>query len=253
MPKKLVLQFAALLFAGVFMSFILSEKKPIRVYLAGDSTMSIKNTKAYPETGWGMPFVYFFDSTVVVENLAANGRSTRTFIEEGRWKKITDNLSEGDYVFVQFGHNDEVPTKRSYTTEKEFKENLTRYVNETRQKKATPILITPVARRLFDSVGKVIDTHPVYAQIVRNTAAELHVPLIDLSRTSMALLQEFGPEKSRLLFNQLKPGEHPNYPKGVEDNTHFSELGARKMAQLVLADIRALNLELSNRIVKRSK
>src|SRR5690606_29851785 len=134
--------------------------------------------------------------------------------------KITDNLSEGDYVFVQFGHNDEVPTKRSYTTEKEFKENLTRYVNETRQKKATPILITPVARRLFDSVGKVIDTHPVYAQTVRNTPAELHVPSIALCRTSMALLQEFGPEKSRLLFTQLKPGEHPNYPKGVGDNTH---------------------------------
>jgi lysophospholipase L1-like esterase len=233
-----------------FLSFTLPPKK-IKVYLIGDSTMSIKQTKAYPETGWGMPFVYFFDSTVQVDNRAQNGRSTRTFIEEGRWQPVAENLQEGDYVFIQFGHNDEVPTKKSYTTEDAFKANLAKFITETKARKATPVLITPAARRLFDSTtGKIKGTHDIYSALVRTVAKEYKTPLIDLDKQSQELLQEFGVEGSKLLFNQLKPGEHPNYPSGVEDNTHFNELGARKMAQIVLANIKELKLDLADRIVK---
>jgi len=107
-------------------SFALPPKK-IKVWLIGDSTMSIKDVKAYPETGWGMPFTYFFDSSVIVDDRAKNGRSTKSFIAEGLWQSVVDNLSEGDYVFVQFGHNDEVSTKKTYTTEEQFKTNLIRY------------------------------------------------------------------------------------------------------------------------------
>ncbi|MDF7814851.1 rhamnogalacturonan acetylesterase [Hymenobacter sp. YC55] len=224
----------------------------ITVYLVGDSTLSIKETKNYPETGWGMPFAYFFDETVTVDNRAQNGRSTKTFVAENRWQPVASALKEGDYVFIQFGHNDEVPTKRSYTPEVEYKNYLVRFITETRAKKATPVLLTPVARRKFDAAGKVEGTHEVYSEIVRTTAREQQVALIDLDRESQALLQQFGPENSRLLFNQLAPGEHPNYPDGKEDNTHFNELGARKMAQIVLADIRTLKLELANRIVQRA-
>jgi lysophospholipase L1-like esterase len=234
------------------MSFIIPEKRKIKVWLIGDSTMSVKDIKAYPETGWGMPFAYFFDSTVTVENHARNGRSTKTFITENRWQKVIDNVQEGDYVFIQFGHNDEVKEKvGSYTTPDEFKTNLTRYVTETRNKKGTPILLTPVARRKFDENGKITGTHDQYSDLVREIAKQLNVPLIDLDLKSQALLQQFGPETSKLLFLQLQPGEHPNYPQGKEDNTHFSELGARKIAQLVLADIRALNLELAERIIRK--
>ncbi|MCC3157490.1 rhamnogalacturonan acetylesterase [Hymenobacter sp. 15J16-1T3B] len=223
----------------------------IKVYLVGDSTMAQKEVKAYPETGWGTPFAVFFDETVAVDNRAQNGRSTKTFITENRWQAVVDALKPGDYVFIQFGHNDEVPTKRSYTTETEFQQNLLRFVTETRAKKAMPVLLTPVARRKFDAAGKVEDTHAAYAELVRKVARANQVPLIDLSQTSMALLQQFGVENSKLLFNQLVPGEHPNYPDGRDDNTHFSELGARRMAELVLADVRALRLELAERIVKR--
>src|SRR5688572_26243883 len=101
---------AILLYAGILMAFSMPPKKKITVYLIGDSTMSIKQVKAYPETGWGMPFVYFFDSTVTVDNRAQNGRSTRTFMAEGRWQPVVNALQEGDYVFIQFGHNDEVKT-----------------------------------------------------------------------------------------------------------------------------------------------
>jgi len=222
----------------------------ITIWMIGDSTMSAKQVKAYPETGWGMPFASFWDSTVTVDNRAQNGRSTKTFINENRWQPVVDNLREGDYVFIQFGHNDEVPTKASYTTEAEFKTNLVKYITDTKNKKAIPVLLTPVARRKFDANGKVEGTHEVYAAIVRQVAAENNVVLIDLDKKSQALLQQWGEEKSKLLFNHLAPDEHPNYPGGKEDNTHFNELGARMIAELVLAEIKKQHLELANRIVQ---
>jgi lysophospholipase L1-like esterase len=233
------------------MAFELPPKK-IKLWLIGDSTMANKEIKAYPETGWGMPFANFFDSTVVVDNRAKNGRSTQSFIDEGLWKPVVDNLNEGDYVFIQFGHNDEVPTKKTYTTEEQFKTNLIRYVNETRSKKAIPVLITPVARRKFDSAGRIMGTHEVYSQIVRDVAKQLNVALIDLDKRSQALLQQFGPESSKLLYNHLEAGENPNYPEGKIDDTHFSELGARKMAEIVLASVRELKLGLADHIYQPS-
>ncbi|RZK36748.1 MAG: rhamnogalacturonan acetylesterase [Hymenobacter sp.] len=217
---------------------------PLKVYLIGDSTMSVKEVKAYPETGWGMPFAAFFDETVAVDNRAQNGRSTKSFLAENRWQPVASELHAGDYVFIQFGHNDEVPTKKSYTPEAEFTANLRRFVSETRSRQAQPVLLTPVARRKFDDAGKVEETHAAYAELVRAVAHATNTPLIDLDRSSQALLQQFGVENSKLLFNHLAPGEHPNYPDGREDNTHFNELGARRMAELVLADIRTLKLGL---------
>jgi len=213
--------------------------------------MSIKEKKAWPETGWGMPFTHFWDSTVVVDNRAKNGRSTKSFRAEGLWKPVEENMQEGDYVFIQFGHNDEVPTKATATTEVEFRANLVRYITESKNKKAIPVLLTPVARRKFDANGKIEGTHDVYAAIVRNVARENNVLLIDLDKDSQALLQQLGMEPSKMLFNHLVPGENPNYPQGKEDNTHFSELGARKMAELVLKAIKDLHIELAERIVQR--
>ncbi len=228
------------------------QQKNIKVYLIGDSTMSNKETKAYPETGWGMPFVYFFDATVTVDNRAKNGRSTKTFISENLWQSVMNDLKEGDYVFIQFGHNDEVKEKTErYTTPAEYKNNLIRFVSETRSKKATPILLTPVTRRQFDSAGHIVETHEIYSNLVRSVAKEQNVPLIDLDKKSQALLQQYGAENSKLLFDWLEPSEHPNYPEGRQDNTHFNELGARKIAQLVLEGIKALHLELADRIVKK--
>jgi len=244
--------YALLLLLLTTMAFSFPDKKKIKLWLIGDSTMAQKEIKAYPETGWGMPFSHFFDSTVIVDNRAKNGRSTRTFIEEGLWKPVVDNLQKGDYVFIQFGHNDEVSTKKSFTTEEEFKNNLTRYVTETRSKKAIPVLLTPVARRKFDSTGHIVGTHDVYSELVRTVAKQYKVPIIDLDKKSQALLQQLGVTTSELLFNHLTPGEHPNYPDGKIDDTHFNELGARKIAELVLAEIRNLKLELADRIVVRN-
>lgn len=245
------------LFLLMFVVPLLSQQSPthaaknIKVYLIGDSTMSVKEVKAYPETGWGMPFAYFFDSTVTVDNRAKNGRSTRTFISEKLWQPVSETLQEGDYVLIQFGHNDESKEKADrYTTPEEYKANLVRFITETRNRKALPVLITPVARRRFDASGHIMESHETYSDLVRVVAREQHVPLIDLDQTSQALLQQYGEENSKVLFNWLEPGEHPNYPEGKQDNTHFNELGARKIAELVLDNVRTLHLELAGRIFK---
>lgn len=242
------------LFASIgFLAFTPASRKT-KIWLVGDSTLANKEVRAYPETGWGMPFAHFFDSTIIVENRAKNGRSTKSFIDEGLWKHVNDNLQEGDYVFIQFGHNDEGKEKVGrYTTPDEFKINLTRYVNESRNKKAIPVLITPVARRTFDSDGNIKESHPVYTDVVRSVAKQMEVPFIDLNEKSKALYQQMGPDASRYLFNYLQPGVHPNYPDGKKDDTHFNELGARKIAQIVLTEIRTVLPGLSKHIAKPFK
>src|ERR1700741_1120484 len=136
---------------AIFMISFVPEKKKITVWLCGDSTMSIKDPRYYPETGWGMPFTNFFDSTVTIENRAKNGRSTKTFISEHLWQSVIDNAKQGDDVFIQFGHNHEAKEKvaRS-TTAEEYRASLLRVVNESRPKKAQPILLATVPRRRFD-------------------------------------------------------------------------------------------------------
>lgn len=230
------------------------DDRKIHIFLAGDSTMSIKEIKTFPETGWGMPFVHFWDARKVeVVNKAKNGRSTRSFREEGLWDQILKEAAPGDYVFIQFGHNDEVPTKKTYTTETEFSDNLHRFVKEARELKLNPILLTPVARRKFDANGNIEGTHEVYSALLRTVAKKEEVVLIEADRMTQQLYQDMGVENSKLLFLQLKAGEHPNYPDGKEDNTHFSELGARMIAQLILKELRQKAPELTALLVQPKK
>jgi lysophospholipase L1-like esterase len=243
--KRLLLLLGILI---IFAFTIIDDKKTI--WLCGDSTIAIKEIKAYPETGWGMPFVYFWDASIQVKNLAKNGRSTKTFISENLWQQVIDGAKEGDYVLIQFGHNDEsVEKKERYATPKEYKANLVKFIEEARLKKATPILLTPVSRRKFDQLGIAQETHHEYSGYVKEVAQEHHVLFIDLDTQSRMLYQQFGKENSNFLFMQLKPGEHPNYPEGRNDNTHFNELGARLIAQLVLKNLKELNTDLNNHII----
>jgi lysophospholipase L1-like esterase len=233
---------------------LLQQKPKVTIFMAGDSTMSVKETKFYPETGWGMPFQYFWDSTVQVVNKAKNGRSSKTFITEGLWAQIMQAGKSGDYVLIQFGHNDEAKEKvERYTKPEEYKQNLQRMVREARAKGMRPLLLTPVGRRKFDPSGKVMPTHSVYTPLVKEVAIQDTVLLIDADAHSQSLYQQMGPEYSKLLFLQLKPGEHPNYPEGKEDNTHFSELGARLVAQQIFREILVQFPELATRVVRPVK
>jgi lysophospholipase L1-like esterase len=240
MKKLINFKVCLIIVIPLLLSFVLNKKKHVTVYLIGDSTMACYTPEQFPLEGWGMPFANFFDSTVTVKNKAQGGESTRTFIEENLWKAVLDSLRPGDYLLIQFGHNDEVPSKESYTTENDFKANLIRFITEARNKKANPVLITPVARRTFDDSGNIQDVHVAYSALVRFVAREYKVPFIDLNKKSQALLQKLGPEKSKSLF--LAPGENPYYPKNQEDITHFNALGARKIAEIVLAELKSLRI-----------
>ena len=219
--------------------FTFAQKLPVVVYLAGDSTLAEKKPEKRPETGWGEMFQKYFDEKKVkIENHAQNGRSTKTFISENRWQAIVDKLKKGDYVFIQFGHNDQSKEKgERYTPPEDFKKNLARMIADVRAKKANPVLLTPVMRRRFDKDGKFYDAHGEYPDLTRSVAKDLKVPLIDMHRASERLIVKYGVEDSKKLFLQLKAGENPNYPNGIEDNTHFSPLGAEEMAKLAVAGI----------------
>lgn len=203
------------------------------IHLAGDSTMAEKLPEKRPETGWGeFLAAQFRDGSVRVDNRAKNGRSTRTFIEEGRWKELLEATAAGDVVLIQFGHNDQSIGKPDrYTPPADYERNLQRFVADVRAKGATPVLLTPVARRRFDDAGHLVPSHGEYPDRMRALAARESVALIDMERRSSAVLQERGVEGSKALFLWVAPGASGNYPKGVEDNTHVSPRGAERMAR----------------------
>lgn len=231
------------------------KDKPVKIFLIGDSTMADKTAvQDNPERGWGMVLPSYFDEKIIIENHARNGRSTRTFIEEGRWAFVMNRIGKGDYVVIQFGHNDEVKEKKSYTNPEAFKANFERMVRDVRSKKACPILCTSVARRSFDSLSnELVDTHPFYPDIIRTVAKEMNVPLVDMQRKSEQVLRDYGPEKSKSLFMNIEPGIWKAIPQGRKDNTHFVESGAMIMAQCFIQGVNELKIkQLQKHLVSES-
>lgn len=235
-----------------FAAEISPQKSFVTIFIAGDSTAAPKLAEKRPETGWGeMLGKFFTDEKVKIENRAMNGRSTKTFISENRWQAIIDDLKKGDYVFVQFGHNDSAKEKgERYTPPADYRKNLIKFVDEVKAKKANIVLLTPVMRRRFDKDGKFYDTHGEYPDIVRAVAKEKKVPLIDMHRESEKLIVGLGAEESKKLFLILQKGESPNYPDGLDDNTHFNPHGAEGMARLVVEGIREAKIGLRKYLKK---
>ena len=244
MPDFRVLQ-RSILVATILGLTTLASAAP-RAFLIGDSTMANKPLDL-PERGWGMALGQFLVDPTMVHNHAMNGRSTKSFIDEGRWEKVVTALQPGDFVIIQFAHNDEKKEdpKRYADPATLFRDNLRRFIREARAKQASPILATPVCRRKFDSAGKLVDTHGAYPAAVRAVAKEENVPLIDLERTTATWLQAAGDAPSRKFFMWVEPGAHPKIPDGRKDDTHFVEAGAVKVAELAAAEIRAQNLPLA--------
>ncbi|HWA24507.1 MAG TPA: rhamnogalacturonan acetylesterase [Lacunisphaera sp.] len=217
-----------------------------QVYLAGDSTMA-NYAEKNPQRGWGMALGRHFVDPAMVHNLAISGRSTKSFIARGNWEKLLAEIQAGDFVIIQFGHNDEkveLP-KTGTDVATEFPENLRRMVRDVRTKQAVALLATPVARRKFDREGRLVATHGAYPDAIRAVARELDVPLLDLERATMAWLQEEGVEASKKYFVGLTPGAHPGSTDTAPDNTHFLAPGAEKVAALAVAEIRASKLPLA--------
>jgi lysophospholipase L1-like esterase len=235
------------LLAAILLALALPGE-PVTVWLAGDSTMAQKQPDKRPETGWGEALQPCFDSSRVrIANRAMNGRSTRSFVAEGRWKAIVDSLKAGDYVFIQFGHNDEKVGTANYSSPDDYRRNLLRFVDDVRSRGGHPVLFTPVVRRRFEGT-RLVDTHGAYPDAARAAAAEGHVPLVDMTRTSAALVEPLGPDSSRALWLHLEPGANANYPAGVHDDTHFNPRGAERMAGLAIEALRPLHMDLATQL-----
>lgn len=225
------------------------QKKKLTVWMMGDSTMAIKAESKYPETGWGVAFATLFHENVQVNNTAKNGRSTKSFIREGLWDGVQQGLQKGDYLFIQFGHNDEKVDKPGVgVTVHEYKANLALFVQAARAKEAIPVLLTPIARRSFVQ-GKPTNTHKAYAQGMMELADSLDVLLIDLTKLTGALLAEKGEAESMAYFLHLPEGS-TNYPQGIKDNTHLNVEGADAVARLVAEDLRKQHIPLANELKK---
>jgi lysophospholipase L1-like esterase len=218
------------------------------VFLAGDSTMADKPLIGNPERGWGQLLPAFFAEGVRVENHAKNGRSTKSFVREGRWAALLERVRPGDYVLIQFGHNDQKisDSTRYADPQAAYRNALTAFAADVRSRGGTPVLLTPVARRRFADDGSVADTHGEYARVVLEVGSRAGCPVIDLNGKSRDLFQRLGPEETKRLFLWVKPGRYSALHAGREDNTHFTPAGAAAIARLVADGIRELKLPLAS-------
>ncbi|PZD94201.1 rhamnogalacturonan acetylesterase [Paenibacillus sambharensis] len=217
--------------------------KPVTLHLAGDSTMSDYGPGEAPRAGWGQMLQEFVQPHVTVRNKAMSGRSSKSFIDEGRLDDLLGEVQAGDYVLIQFGHNDAKPDEERRTEPfGSYQSYLERYLTAAAGKEAQAVLITSVERRKFGPDGLLEPTHGDYPAAMEELARERGIPLLDLRVLTGRLYERMGPEESKQLFMWLEPGEHPNYPEGVRDDTHFSEQGARMVAALAAEGLYRLDL-----------
>lgn len=219
------------------------------LHLIGDSTMADKPKEpANPETGWGqaLPALLKPEAGRIV-NYAMNGRSTKSFIDEGRWTKVVAALQGGDFVIIQFAHNDEKSDKPAVYAPARgaYQDNLRRFVREAREHGATPVLATPVARRRWSEAGELVDTHGDYPAALRAVAAEEKVPLLELNVLTAELERGHGVEGSKRLHLHYPGGVYERWKEPVKDDTHFSEYGAARVAALAVQEWLRLQLPLS--------
>lgn len=248
--------FLVLLLCVLSLSAYKKDEK-ITIFMIGDSTMANKDISGGKmERGWGMMLKNFFTEDVIVDNHALNGRSSKSFISEGHWQKVVEKIKPGDYVFIQFGHNDEKDDPKRHTDPgTTFDENLRKFVKETRMRGGIPVLFNSVVRRIFTNSttavadddtrsnssadlvegDTLVDTHGDYLLSPRNVARELDVPFVDANKITHDLEQGLGPDKSKKLHMWYLPNEVPSLPKGRQDNTHYNVYGAYVVAGL-LAD-----------------
>ena len=241
-------------------------KRNITIFTIGDSTMANKKLEGEnPERGWGQMLSRYFTDDITIDNHAVNGRSSKSFIDEGRWDAVLSKIQKGDYVFIQFGHNDEKDDPNRHTDPgTTFDANLKKFVEDTRAKGGIPVLFNSIVRRNFgkadgnavanaikqddirngidpkapkDSIEEgetLIDTHGAYLISPKNVAKELNVTFIDLNSLTHKLVEGMGPQKSKELYLWVEPKTVPALPNGREDNTHLNVHGASVVAEMAV-------------------
>ena len=207
------------------------------IFIIGDSTVEDNRP---PFRGWGWALPRYVREDVTVKNYALSGCSSRSFREKGLFAPVEKELSEGDLLLIQFGHNDEKDDERHTDPDTTYKERLWEYCEFARSKGAFPVLITPVSRRFFVPPASLLYTHGEYPRAMRDLAKEKGVPLCDLKADSRALYISLGPVKAAELFVQLKPGENPDFPDGHDDKTHFCANGADRICRLLVGEMKSV-------------
>ena len=215
------------------------------IYLVGDSVTKEYDSAAAPMTGWGQKFAQFLPDTALVHNHAESGRSTKSFIAEGRFDTILRSIGKNDILLVNMGHNDQSTDPARMTDLKGYKENLKTYIDGAKGRGAIPVLISPVERRRFDNDGHAVVTLLDRAQAMKEVAESEGVCFIDVQAATLKWWDYLGIEGTKKMFNHLEAGESPNYPNGVQDDTHLNTNGATKIAQLIAHEIGKLNLPIS--------
>ncbi len=213
------------------------------IFWAGDSTVQYNDITTYPQTGIGQVLSLYLKPEVKVENHAKNGRSTKSFIDESRVPAIYDRISEGDFLFIQFGHNDEKVNDPARYTEpfSDYMINLEKFINVARNKKAIPVLITPLERRCFEEDGTLnAGYHSDYVKAMKQTAENLNVALVDLYSMSREEMEKAGMEETTKWYMHLPAGKYPSHPEGLTDNTHLQYAGAVKYAGCVAKGLKEL-------------
>ncbi len=201
------------------------------IFVCGDSTAASYQPEEAPITGWGQVLCEFIPG-VRVENRAMGGRSTKSFLSEGRLQRIETEIQPGDILLIQFTHNDTSDLVWRHTDPwTSFYHNLEIYVDTAILHGAQPVLMTPICRRYWRD-GKLLESHGEYPDAIRVLAAQRNVPLIDIYEKSTALVRELGDEESRKLYLYAEPGVYPAYPNGSADDTHTQRAGAETYARM---------------------
>lgn len=211
-----------------------------RIIALGDSTLQFNDITKYPQTGWPQALPLVLRENVEVINFAKNGRSTKSFIAEGRFSEASKVIGKGDLVLIEFGHNDYKDDPLRYSTKEEYKANLAYMAKEVLAKGANPILLTSISERVFKD-GIVIDTHHGYPLEMKKLAKELNIPCIDLQSLTKDVLEKTGVEGSKRYFMYYGPDEYLGIP-GKEDNTHLRYDGAVMVAKCFAGEMRKQNL-----------
>ena len=223
-----------------------------KIFWAGDSTVKQNFYMSFPQTGIGQAYGLFLKKNIKIENYAENGRSTKSFIDEGRLELIDREIKAGDFLYIQFGHNDEKADELRHTDSfGTYQDNLAKFVEVARKHGAYPLFITPLYRRQFNDDHKTLieGTHQDYPQAMIELGEKLSVPVVDLCSLSRDLIEEAGYEETKRWFLHVPAGRYPNFPEGKEDNTHLQYEGAYRFAQLIARGVAAIGREYASVLV----
>lgn len=210
------------------------------IFLCGDSTVVDQDNE--PWASWGQMITRFFDAGVSFANYAESGECANTFIAAGRLKKALSQMKEGDYIFIEFSHNDQKqrgPGKGAFYS---FMTSLKTFIDEAHARGAHPVLVTPTQRRSFDEKGKIRDTHADFPDAIRWLAAKENIPLIDLHQMTRTLYEAMGVEPSKKAFVHYPAGSYPGQNRPMADNTHFNPYGAYQIAKCIIEGMKKIDL-----------